>query len=150
MSEEKQEKELVISMPMDVLASMAKGSDMPEKAKIIFSLLSAGLSTSTIAKVLGNSESTIKDYIKKYDRDGCIVDAIAARRYFMAGSFETIAAQIAATITEKDLEKLSAIQRLSVAEKCIKIAMAINPTVPEKKSTADELIGKLKGETNGK
>ena len=132
--------ELAITLPLDSLADMTRGEEMPDKAKIIFSLMSIGMSQDKVARVLGNSPATIKDYVKKYDKDGCIVDTIIARKYFLAGTLESIATQVSSTITEDDLSKLSVIQKMSVIEKCLKIAQGVAPKMPERESGVDDAL----------
>lgn len=138
-----------ITVPLDTLANLATGECSNPKAKIIFSLLAIGVKEESIAKMMGLTVVTIKDYINKYDKDGLILDAIVARRYFMAATFETIATNIAGSITQADLDKLSPRQKVEVAEKCIKIASMINPKIPERSPDIDGAFEKLGEVGNG-
>lgn len=134
----------IITMPIDMMSGMAQGSNMPEKAKVIFSLLQVGLGRPRIAEILGLAVATIDSYIHDYDKDGIIVDAIAARRYFIAGSFESIAAEIASSISFNDIKALSPNQKIAMAKGCIEIAQKINAPAPEIKRGVNDALKALK------
>lgn len=139
------DKEQAITLPLDVLANMARGKDMPNKAKTIFTLLSVGMKRHEIARTMGLSVQTVKDYIRKYDGDGCIVDAINARKMLMAGSFEAIAMTLATSVTPSELDKLSTMQKITIAEKCLRIAREIGAVQPQEEDDQDSALERLRG-----
>ena len=115
-----------------------------ERAKTIFTLLSVGMKRHEVARTMGLSVQTVKDYIRKYDGDGCIIDAINARKMLMAGSFEAIAMTLATSVTHAELDKLSTMQKITIAEKCLKIARDIGAIQPQEEDDQDTALEKLR------
>jgi len=136
----------LVTMPLDTMLGVAGGGDMPADVKIVFTLLSTGMGRERICALLDISDEVIDSYLSQHDRDGLLVDAMAARRVFMAGSYEAIATYIAGSITENEIKKLAPLQRVSLAEKCMKIANSFSVEMPKAKPKVDDALKKLGGE----
>ena len=134
----------LVTLPLDTMLGVASG-DVPPQVKIVFTLMSTGMGKARISALLGIEEAIIAEYLREYDGEGILVDAMAARRVFMAGSYEAIATFIAGSITENEIRKLAPLQRVSLAEKCMKIANSFTVEMPRERPQVDDALKKLQG-----
>lgn len=136
-----------IQAPQDALdlKSITLPDGIPERAKAVIVLRGFGLPISSIAKSMGGiSESQVRYYLKKYDPTHISQQMSERRKMYLSSMFETVAIAAISTITAKDVETMTAKDKIQLAMTCARAIKEVGakPIDPVPLSDGD-LIGGL-------